>query len=434
MPKPNVDEVTLVATQELPTAVGPTKDWYLGIGNPAVGNKITNKGTIETLGTIISEQIGSGTVVPDRTYEIGNLPVGVTITNDGTGFPRILNDPYLDGKDWSLFRRGTEYFEKGVQWQNDVAGGGFSLKEAGDQFEDGQKYFLIFKPFISNVIVTPDAIGKFSSGEQIINATSTALPSYDRKIILIQGTTSAAITYTLRAAYPENVICMIETGGGNNKQSIILAPGGQTLWRGGTVSRIVLGQIDYVALIRIGSVWRTVMIGDRWKRVGQTIYGGIPGPDVISANGQVLILADYPGLDDYLNAYNAALPGAVVSVGAWNAGDNTKWARDATSIIVPKLNGWFIRNLDLGAGKDPDRAGSAGNTPGSRQANQNKSHDHANGGFNNFLEVNGQGTIMNFDPASGPFQPDLRSAAPALVNGGIQAQPENVGLPVLISI
>ena len=432
MPKPNVDIVTLVATQELSTAVGPDKTWYIGMGNSTVGNKITNKGTIETIGTIISEQIGSASDVPDRAYHVSALPPGVTITNDGTGFPRILNDPYLDGKDFSLFRRGTEYMEKGPQWQNDVAGGGIRLTGVGDQFESGQDYFLIFKPVISNVIVTPDAIGKFSAGEAIITATSVASAANDRKIIIIQGSTTAAVTYTLRAPYPENVVCTIETGGGTNKQSIILAPAGQTLWRGGTISRLILGQLDYVIFVRIGTVWRVVACGDRYKRVLHLVMGGIPGPDVISANGQTLQIADYPGVDDALTALNTALPGSVITVGAW-ATDNTKWARDATSIRVPKLGGWFPRFLDLGNGKDPDR-GSAGNIVGSSQANQNKAHNHNAGGYDKLLQNDGHGTIVNFDDSSNPNDPNLLSAFPMVSNGGSESRGENVGLPALIYI
>lgn len=444
MPKPNVDEVTLVATQELATAVNPNKDWYVGIANPSVGNKITNKGTIETLGTIVSEQIGSGALVPDRTYAIvdnagtldvyvnGVLDPTITITDDG-GFPRILNDTYLDNKDWSLFRRGTEYMIKGSQWQNDVPGGGIRLTGIGDQFEDGQEYFEIFKPVISSVIVTPDAIGKFSNGVAIINATSVASPANDRKLILLQASTAPAITYTLRAAYPENVICCIQTGGGANKQSVVVAPVGQTLWAGGTISRMVLGQIDHATLIRIGTVWYIVDRGERWKRVGNVVYGGIPGADVISGNGQTLQIAEYPGVDDWLTTLNADLPGSVITVAAWNAGDNTKWARDATTIKVPKLAGWFGRFLDLGAGKDPDRTPTNRNIVGSPQANQNLAHTHNNVGFNALLAVTGQGTFMNVDPGPSP-QPDLRAAFPMLSNGGTEARPENVGLPALIYI
>jgi hypothetical protein len=449
MPKPDVDVVTLVATQELPDAVGLTASWYVGVANPALGNKITNKSTVTSIGTIISEQIGSGVVVPDRVYIIqADLSVwvngvpdpSITISNDGTGRPRILEDDYLDGKDWSLFQRGVEYMEKGNMWQNDVAGGGFRLTQVGDEFMSGQRFFLIFKPQISNVIVTPDAIARFTLGEVVLTTSSVASAVNDRKLILLQGATTAAISYELRAAYPENVLCVIETGGGTNKQSVITAPAGQTLWRGGTITRHVMGQVDYLALVRIGTVWRVVTAGDRWKRVGHMFHGGMPGPDVIVANGQTLAIADYPGLDDYCTAVNAYLPGSVITVAAWNAGDKGKWARDTVGGIIkcPDTRGQFIRSLDLGAGRDPDRvAAGTGSISGSYQQNQNKEHDHANGGYNELLEnasVTGNGTVTVFDPPTGSNQPDLRSSAPLVPDGGAQSQPENLGFPYLISI
>lgn len=455
MPKPNVDIVTLVAVQELSMATLPTKDWVLPIGDPGAGIKIANKTTIETIGTLVSEQVGSGAVVPDRRYLIvdnaGNLeawPNGaadpeVTITNDGTGRPRIINDPYLDGKDWSLLRRGTEYMPKGPQWQNDVPGGGFRLTEAFDEFVDGQEYFMIFKPVISNVIVTPDAIGKFSNGEQIVTATTSAGASHARKVIIIQGAAAAAPTYTLWEDYPENVLCVILTGGGSNKQSIIMAPAGQTIWRGGALTRLVLGEVDYAHLVRIGTTWRVVESGERFKHIGHKVFGGIPGPDAISANGQTLQIADYPGLDDWLTLYNAALPGAVVSTAVWNTGttNRTKWGRNATTIQVPDLRGWFPRGLDLGAGKDTDRVSAGlGSIPGSQESNQNKLHSHGNNGsglpgnnWDKLLTVNGEGTIAGFDDGPSP-QPNLLSALSLVADGGSESRPENVAFPWIINI
>lgn len=447
MPKTDVDIVTLVAVQELATATIPDKTWFVPVAEPSVGNKIANKYTIEGIGNIVSEQIGSGIVVPDRVYVIqddlsvwvNNVPdPTVTITNDITGRPRILNDDYLDGKDWSLLQRGIEYMEKGLSWQNDVSGGGFSLKTFGDEFSGGQRFFLIFKPQISNVIVTPDAIARFSVGEVVLTTSSVASAANDRKIILLQGATTAAISYELRAAYPENVLCIIETGGGTNKQSIVTAPSGQTLWRGGNITRHILGQIDYVALIRIGTVWRIVMAGDRWKKVGQIVFGGMPGPDTIVANGQTLPIADYPGLDDYCTAINTYLPGSVITISAWNAGDKGKWARDGVNIKCPDARGWFLRGQDLGAAKDIDRnAAGKGSTPGDPQANQNKLHSHTSGIYVEALanaSVTGNGTVTSFDPPTDINQPDLRSSEGLTAEGGTDARPDNLSFPILINI
>lgn len=432
--KPNVDIVDLIAVQELATAVAPVKEDYLG--HWKVGQLLGRKITIETVGNIISEQIGSGQVIPDRVYEIGVDMHGATIGNGTdygfTGTQNVIIDPYLDGKDYSIWIIGFGYAEKGQIWQNDIPGGGIRLVREGDQFFDGQEYALVFKPAFSSVIVTPDAIARMSSGEQIVTGSVAAGPSYDRKIILVQGATSAAPTYTLNPLYPENVMCIIETGGGSNFQTIVAPPGGQTMVRcGQTITRHILGTQDWSVFVRIGTVWRWVMGGERWKRVGAVEFGGIPGPDRIAANGQTLQVADYPGVADHLTDLTSEYTGAVVTSGAW-ATDQTKWGTNGTIINVMNLRGWFIRALDLGAGKDTDRvAAGTGDTPGSTQDNQNKEHDHADGAFNVLLTIDGANTATSTDPGT---TPNLFSSGELQPDGGVESRPENVGLPIFICI
>lgn len=451
--KPNVDLVDLIAVQELSTAVAPTKDDYLGHWKD--GELLGRKITIETVGTIISELLGSGQVIPDRTYRIvdnagtldvyvgGVLDPTITITNDGTGFPRIMEDPYLDGKDWSIWQRGVEYFIKGEQWQNDVVGGGFSLKQLGAQFEDGQEYFLVFKPQFSSVIVSPDAVGKFTTGEQVITADTAATDGMNRKLIKIKGATAAAVTFTLNATYPENVICAVVTGGGSNKQSIIQPPGGQTLSIGSAVTNIVLGEVDFAWLIRIGTEWTVVNRGDRWKHVGQIIDGGIAGPDRIAANGQTLLIADYPGLHAYLTQLNTDFPGAVVSAGTWTT-NRTKWGRDGTNIYVKDLRGIYRRGLDLGAGIDPRRSGSGsafGQIPGDYKLGDLLLHNHVSGArpqFNRLMApATGAGgqTAATFGPA-GRVDPwvIVYDSEEMIDVGGAENSVNDVGEPVYILI
>lgn len=451
--KPNVDIVDLIAVQELSTAVAPTKDDYLGHWKD--GELLGRKITIETVGTIISELLGSGQVVPDRTYRIidnagtlevyvgGVLDPTITITNDGTGFPRILNDPYLDGKDWSMWERGIEYFIKGEQWQNDVVGGGWSLKQLGDEFADGKQYFLVFKPQFSSVIVSPDAVGKFTTGEQVITANTAATDGMNRKLIKIKGAAAAAVTFTLNPTYPENVICAVVTGGGSNKQSVVAPPSGQTLSIGTTVSNIVLGEVDFGLFIRIGTEWTVLNRGERWKHVGQIIDGGVAGADRIAANGQPLLIATYPGLDAYLTQLNTDFPGAVVSAGAWTS-DRTKWGRDATTIYVKDLRGRYRRGLDLGAGIDPRRSGSGsafGQIPGDYRLGDILEHDHSNPArpqFNRFVApatgLGGQ-TAATFGPAgrTSPWIIVFDSEAHQ-ARGGPENSTNDVGEPVYILI
>lgn len=118
MPKPDVDEVTLIATQELPPAVSPDRTWKVILAPPT--GLFSYQSDIETFGNIISEQIGSAVNKPDRVYQPGVLmPEGSSIENDEDpesptfGQPVILVDPYLDGEEYSVHLRGVEYLVKG---------------------------------------------------------------------------------------------------------------------------------------------------------------------------------------------------------------------------------------------------------------------------------------------------------------------------------
>lgn len=425
MPKTNVDIVTLVALQELATATTPTGDDYLYWGR--VGELLGRKIAISTVGDIIATQIGTAINRPDRVYQPGvDMPPGSAVVNGVSGLPDTIEDPYLDGLDYSVHRRPIEWLIKGQEWQNDVVGGGFRLTQAGDQFVDGDIITVSFKPEISSVISTPDAVARFvdASGIALVTATSTLTASSQRKLIFIQGAT-AVVSVTLDATYPEGVLCALLTASGTQRQTTIIAPAGQDIYLNGVQTSFVLGQSEYAYLVRLGTRWYVTSISDGWQKVGQIVFGGVPGPNTISANGQTLQIAEYPRVNSFLDALNAALPGSVISVGAW-ATDNTKWARDATTIRVPKLGGWFPRFLDLGNNVDPDRTTQEKNTVGSTQAMQIQLHNHDVG---DIAPNPNTGGSLFFMRGGTPIGDVITQNT-----GGNETRPINVGLPALIYI
>ena len=435
MPK-LVDEVLLLKLQELGFPVGtPSASdlLYFGFSDGDAGYKIA----ISTLAQIISTELGSAANIPDRYYfPFDTMPSGASIGNGSdfgfTGTNNVIIDPYLDGKEYSVFRRGLEYGFKGVNWQNDIPGGGIRLVVFGDEFTLGDQIAVQFKTQISPVIVTPDAVGRFTNGEQEVNASVSAGPSYDRKLIILNGSTAAAITYTLNPNYPENVICPIKTvRGGTMKQAIIMAPGGQQLWDGTNLSRIVLGEADHCLLIRVGNNWRVLSRGDRWQRVGSSNWGGFEGPNQIWAQGQTVLETTIPSLADYLD-YVASLPsynGSILTPGAWALSNKTQWGRGGGSIYVPDRRGWFARSLDRGAGKDAARVTSGdGFKIGSSQGSANLAHNHDNpdGNFNQLMRKTG--TFTNGGATDNtPGEPNIISSGTILDSGGPEARPENYG-------
>ncbi|WP_343692759.1 hypothetical protein [Chitinophaga sp.] len=375
--RPDVTEVDLYSVRELPDAapLTPDGDWYGVLCDPATG--LSYRATQELIGSIISNYLGSGVVIPDRVYRIGvSLPSGVTVSGN------TINDPYLDGKVFGIHRRGVELMVKGVEWQNDVPGGGIELLQEGDEFIDGDIITAQFQPQITPYISTPDAISRYSNGVQLISNNTTLTASTYRKLLVI--TTGSEII--LGSDYPENVLCAILQNSVGNKQSTITAPTGQSIaFNGGAVQSIWLGKNERIELIRAGATWYIVNDSMGYDRVGHIVPGRLAGANQIIAQGQTILRADYPRLVDYLTRLNTAYAGTVLNAADW-ASNKTQWGwgDGSTTIQVPDLRGYFPRWIDLGANVDVDRyTAGTGSKPGSKQGMQIQSHSHAAGANSN---------------------------------------------------
>lgn len=374
--RPNVTEVDLYSTRELSPAAPlvPDGSWLVPLCDPDTG--ISYKADQELIGGIISNYIGSGIVIPDRVYRIGiSLPSGATVTvEDGKG---VITDAYLDGKVFSVNRRGTELLMKGVEWDN-LSGDEIRLLSTGDIFSDEEVIIVQFQPQISAIISAPDAIARFTNGVLLISSNTTLTASTYRKLIVLTG----GYLVTLGDDYPENVVCAFTQNSSGNGQSTISAPSGQTIAYNGTnIPSVWVGKNERISFIRSGTVWYVVFDNLGYDRIGQIVPGRLVGANQIIGQGQTILRSDYPRVLDYLNRLNTAYPGVVLSAGSWPSA-KTYWGfgNGTTTIQVPDLRGYFPRWLDLGAGVDADRVSSGlQNKPGSGEAQQIQSHDHAAG-------------------------------------------------------
>lgn len=109
---------------------------------------------------------------------------------------------------------------------------------------------------------------------------------------------------------------------------------------------------------------------------------------------------------------------------------------------VPDLRGMFLRGVDGDAGVDIDKAlrtaakpgGNAGNAVGSVQQDQFKSHNHANGPFNQVLRLsNGSSTTTTSSDVT-PSEPDIVDTVPMLNAGGTESRPKNVYVNYIIKL
>jgi len=408
-----------------------TPSWLGTITDPGPG---ANQGTTynltyEQMANVIGGVIGSGIVEPDR-YYVGGQPGPIDpATGDPVNVPvggNTVNDSYLNGKPFSLELRGVGFLRKGVEWDNDVPGGGWRLLGSATIYQDAV-YTVHFQPSISNIISTPDAIGKFIAGIQLISSNTLMTADMYRKLLVFTG----GYELTLAADYPENIVCPATVNSPNNRQSTIIAPAGQTIaWNGGNVQRVWLGKNEDVNLVRSGTTWyvlpgSTMSIG--YKFCTQITPGRVVGPNQIVAIGQTILRSEHPRVLDTLLRMNAAYPGSVASSTDW-PNDRSRWGfgNGTTTIQVPDLRGRFPRWLDLGAGIDQDRVQDGlQNMPGSGQAMDVQAHNHNNGGNDRLLAYTGQGTAISFDNDPTGSQPDLRFSLPILPYGGKETRPIN---------
>lgn len=393
---PNVDNVDLWALDELAPAVGLDENWSVYVSPP--GSLIGYKDTIENLAAVVSGQIGAAIERPDRVYRINvDMPAGSSLLIDeDPGSPTFgqaigVIDPYLDGLDYNNHRRGIELLIKGDEWQNDVVGGGWRLTQVGDTLADGEIITLSFKPQISNVIVTPDAIAKFSNGVQVINASTTLTDAANRKIIYANSFTGV-LSITLNATYPENVMCLVIAAEGGQKQMTINAPVGQTFRQAGSRPAVYLNEGESAIFIRIGTVWY-VHGGESWRNRLAVKLGGLPFRGALTP-GTTYLRAEYPGTWEAIFELSVADPDAVVSGAEWLT-NPTKWSSGdgSTTFITPDYVNTY------------PRFGDSDNSHGDYLAQELLEHDHG------ASDDNADARFVLRDPPPGP-KPGLIATNP----------------------
>lgn len=418
--KPDVSPVTLIATQELGNVPGTptTADFYTHWPNGAIRGY---KNSIANLAQMISSELGSGSLLPERRYLIDtNMPSGSTYEVNGDGNGQI-NDPYLDGKVYDVHRNGL-LISKGYIWQNDVVGGGIRLLQPNDTFELGEEVVISFQPAFSPYIPTPDAIARFSNGERIITATSAIGGADFRKLIILRGAANIlTITLPAASAYPENVLFAIISDGGNHKQATLRCTGSDNIaFNSSLFPDFWLGQNEQILLIPavvsgIGTTpngWRVIQFSgaEHFGRLGVTDMGCLQGPNHWNAatNPGPQLRAVYPRSWWFITKMQAAQPSLVVSGAAWNA-NQTFWGTGdgSTTFNFPYKAGYFPRYLDPDGEIDDDRFNDGnGNLPGSTEEPSIGNHTHS--GF--------EADNSAHDSSSLPASPPTIPATKLLVN------------------
>lgn len=414
-----VTEVNIVQIHELAAASGVDLSWLFAIGHPSVDG--TKKYTFQEVAEIISEQIGSVTV-PD--------PLFYTPTTGATQ----VSDAALDGKDYTVFKWGAGPLKKGVDWQNDVVGGGFSL--IGMTATTGEVYTAVFKPQISNILASPDAIARFTAGIIELPASTTISVSNFRKLFVLKG--AEIVTLPLISEYPPNVALFISSDDGPRKQSTVQTQGSDVIRaNSGTLTKLYLGQREYVVFINDGSDWYlqsyspgifaspTMQRG--WFFDAATL-------NTLPATGGLYNRADYPRLWANLLRLNTAIPGSLLNEATWSLNKTFFGSGNGTTNFrVPDMRGYFDRFMDLGAGIDVDRNNSGvGGKSGHAQAGAFQLHTHVWDSRDSNDNLGGGGYVATSNGSVGSGYSVNNTRVSSV--GGTETRPINVALYPLISI
>jgi microcystin-dependent protein len=109
---------------------------------------------------------------------------------------------------------------------------------------------------------------------------------------------------------------------------------------------------------------------------------------------------------------------------------------------LPDLRAMFLRGVDGDAGIDIERdmraaakpGGNAGNAVGSLQQDEFKSHNHANGLFNQVLRLSSGTSTTATSTAVNPSEPNIIESVPMLNAGATETRPKNVYVNYIIKL
>lgn len=442
--KTNVDLVNLIATQELPPPPSPlTVNDFINvwpvIGTPNRGYKYS----INDLAALISSVLGSGSLLPERVYTIGvDMPIGSSLSGDR----RQIIDPYLSGKVYTVHRRSVEWLTKGVEWDNTVVGGGIQLLQTDgvnfDTFNPGEVITVYFTPQFSPYIPTPDAIARFSDGENIFTASGTITAGMYRSIIRLRSSTDVlSVTIPSASDYPEDVLLCIVSDGGNHKQASLICNGSDVIIFNNTTWPVFyLNQNQQIFLVRGATAGTWIVANwsgsESFNRIGVVDFGYLKGANQIYATSDTpLLRAVYPGLWAWVKRLAANETNAVVSgaswadnKGLWGTGDGD--LNTGTSFNAPNISGRFPRYVDPAKVIDKDRVTPL---PGTFQSDAIKTHQIQIGSPGDLLVMRRVGSAGGFglNPAPTGFERTLSSII--TYNGNVnETRGYNIGgLPLI---
>ena len=378
----------------------------------------------------VNQNTDSVLIKLDEYLEVGVTPGLVA------GASSYVNTDW-EGWNYSVERLGygtmTPNVAGEIQNYSQDAGGGFTLTQMGDKFDNGEKFVVRFIPQVISVAPpagTPSSL--FSTG-RVITASETLTLTDVGKALMIQSSTNR-ITLGLPsiATVSDYSFFYLYSFGGVHINAVIQANGSDKFI--GNVSQIILGKNEVLKIFKAFGIWNIENELTGAKQVGELVYnyGIVPYPlNTLPLAGQEVNRLDYPRLWNWV--VNNLGSQSVVSDSAWNSAfitvdGNTYYTNKgffsagdgSTTFRLPLIDHYFIRPIDYANLR----------YPGSLEIQTIQAHTHPIKRGDSY-----SGSIYKNDLFVGGGQgqnpqPGMKTDS----YGATETKPTNIGVPLLIRI
>lgn len=267
---------------------------------------------------------------------------------DDTG----IGDTRLAGQTYWVEERGT-----GSLLTTEIVdrpAGGFDFAEVGKVMNSGGVYVVYA---ITRIDLTGDDSGVVGGDEGAVFILSTdqdynPVTMGGRTLISNFATTIGTLTMPNLLLVADSRF-ILQTHGGSQRNVVIQFDAGDTIrFMGADVNKLILGGSEEIEILIKDNVAYVLAHSTNHNRLGQVLWSYKNLINTLLADGSLLVLADYPRVQELMNSLPAS---SVVSEVTWQTSSTEdgqtvyankgKWMSDGTNFRTPDLRGRMFKAL-----------------------------------------------------------------------------------------
>lgn len=348
----------------------------------------------------------TGALFPIQRYEYvvgrgdGEVGIWADPSQDDVG----IRDTRLFEKAYWIEERGTASLLEAEWTDRSDEGGGFDFVDPFKVMNEGGVYVVYVINKVtqsgddSGLIISNDGVYILDS-DQVYNPVTMG----NRTIIADFLSDLGVLTFGDLAVAPDSRF-KLQTHAGNQRNVTLQLDAGDTVkFRKEDVNAIILGEGEEIEILIRDNVMYVLSHVTNHFRLGQVIWSYKEMMNGLKAEGELLVLADYPRVAELINGLEAS---SVVSEVVWQTsvvqadGQTTypnkgKWMSDGINFRTPDLRNQMFKSMPVLDGTG---------IPGSYEHDAIKSHIHyLRGGFTYGGYDGGSNTFWRIRNNTDPF-------------------------------